>query len=215
MLEEYVYILCRLHEDDRDALMVLGQELLLLACSRCCRKRGGGRAPQHTGVLSLDHLPACSRDTLGHAVCSTKDTIALECLAWAIYNNQLGPGKSPSLSSYENYGQVLQCLVDKVFRGLQVCCPACTSAMFKPVERVKSVVTVPWKGPWAEKYPMTTDMQEEFTGGDQVAKGWEQPVDPEVNALKWMKECQRSYMDVQLDFWLLVRPLTDGGEESS
>ena len=31
--------------------------------------------------------------------------------------------------------------------------------------------------------------------------------------MKWMKEHQRSYRDVQLEFWLLLRPLTDGGEE--
>ena len=30
-----------------------------------------------------------------------------------------------------------------------------------------------------------------------------------------MKEHQRSYRDMQLDFWLLLRPLTDGGEEST
>ena len=78
MLEEYVYILGRLHEDNQDGLMVLGHELFLLACSRCCRKRGGGRAPCFPAVLSLDHLPACSIDTLEHAVHSSKDTIALE-----------------------------------------------------------------------------------------------------------------------------------------
>ena len=33
--------------------------------------------------------------------------------------------------------------------------------------------------------------------------------------MKWMKEHQCSYCDVQLDFWLLLRPLTDGGEEST
>ena len=167
------------------------------------------------GTLSLDHLPACSRDTLEHAVHSTKDTIALDCLAWAIYDNQLGPGKSPSLSSFESYGQVLQCLVDKAFRGLQVHCPAHTSTMFKPVERVKSVVTVPQKSLWTEKYPMTRDVWEEFAGGDQMARGWEELLDPEVDALKWMKEHQHSYTDAQLDFWLLLLPLTDGGEESS
>ena len=48
-----------------------------------------------------------------------------------------------------------------------------------------------------------------------MARGWEQPLDPEVNAMRWMKEHQCSYMDMQLDFWLLLRPLTDGGKESS
>ena len=33
--------------------------------------------------------------------------------------------------------------------------------------------------------------------------------------MKWMKEHQCSYRDVQLDFWLLLRPLMDGGEEST
>ena len=31
--------------------------------------------------------------------------------------------------------------------------------------------------------------------------------------MKWMKLCQRSYRDAQLEFWLLLRPLTDGREE--
>ena len=192
-----------------------GHKLLLLTYNRCCRKRGGTRAPCCPGMQSLDHLSACARDTLECAVCSTKDTIALECLAWAIYDNQLGPWKSPSLSGFESYRQVLQHLVDKVFRGLQACCLACTSAVFKPVERVKLVVTVLQKAPQTEKYPMTRDEWEEFAGGDQVARGWEQLLDPGTDALKWMKEYQCSYTDAQLDFWLLLRPLTDGGEESS
>ena len=78
MLEEYEYIRFGLCVDDQDELMVLGHELLLLTCSRCCRKRGGGRASRHPAALSLDHLPPCSRDTLEHAVCSSKDAIALE-----------------------------------------------------------------------------------------------------------------------------------------
>ena len=73
-----------------------------------------------------------------------------------------------------------------------MCCPACTSAMFKPIERekVKSVVTVSQKAPQTERYPMTRDVQVEFVGGDQAAREWEQPLDPEVDTLKWMKEHQ-------------------------
>ena len=66
-------------------------------------------------------------------------------LVWAIYDNQLRPGKSLSLSGFESYGQVVQCLVDKVFKGIQMLCPVCTSAMFKLVERLKLVVTKPHK----------------------------------------------------------------------
>ena len=64
MLEEYVYILAQLCVDDQDRQMVLGHKLLLLACSRCCRKRRGGQRSHRTGPQLLDHLPACALDTL-------------------------------------------------------------------------------------------------------------------------------------------------------
>ena len=48
-----------------------------------------------------------------------------------------------------------------------------------------------------------------------MAGGWEQPLDPEVDAMRCMKEHQCSYTDAQLDFWLLLRTLTDRGEELS
>ena len=163
MMEEYMYIWSKLPVDDRDGQMVLAHELLLLACSRCCRKRGGGQGPHHVGAQPLDSLPACSRDTIECAACPTKDTIASECLAWAMYDNQLELGKPPSLSGMESYGQVLWCLVDKVFQGLQAHCLTCTSAMFKSEkEQVKSVVTVPQKPPWPERYSMMIDVQKEF-----------------------------------------------------
>ena len=68
---------------------------------------------------------------------------------------------------------------------------------------------------FAGAYSTMKDMWKEFMGGDQVAREWVQPLNPKTQALKWMKEHQHSYMDAQLDFWLLLRPLTDGGEESS
>ena len=48
-------------------------------------------------------------------VCLPRDTIALEHLAWVVYDNQLAPGRSPALSGLESYGQVLQHLVDQAF----------------------------------------------------------------------------------------------------
>ena len=158
MLEEYVHILGWLCEDNRNGHMVLGHKLLLLTCSRCCSKRGGGRGSCQPSVLSLDCLPACSTDTLEHAVCMSKDTTSLEHLAWAVYDNLLAPRKSPSLSGYESYGQVLQCLVDNAYRGLHIHCPVCTSALFKPEGRLKSMVTVLWRSPQARKFPMMRDM---------------------------------------------------------
>ena len=76
-------------------------------------------------------------------------------------------------------------------------------------------------------YTMTRDVREEFVGSysalreKQSVTGRDQllaptpPVNPNIQGMKWMKECQRSYHDMQLDFWLLLRPLTDGGEEST
>ena len=212
MLEEFVYILGCLHEDDRDGCVVLGHELLLLTCSRCCSKRGGGRGSCCSSVLSINLLPACSSDTLEHTVCMSKDTMSLECLAWAVYDNLLVPRKSLSLSGFKSYGQVVQCLVDNVYRGLHSHCPACTSALFKTAGRLKSVVMVLWKSPQARGFPMMKDMWEEFAKEDQATGG---QLDPAVNALKWMWEWQCSYTDEQLSFWLLLWPLTDGGKVSS
>ena len=189
--------------------MVLGHELLLLACSRCCRKRGGGKGSCCPATLSNDHLHACSTDTLEGTMCVSKDTI-LEHIAWAVYDNLIAPMRTPVLSGYESYSQVLQCLLDNAYQGLHMCCLPCTSAMFKPEGRVKSVVMVPRKSP--QKFPMMRDIWEEFTKEDQATGG---QLDPVVGALKWMKEHQHLYTDAQLNFWLLLRPLTDGSEAST
>ena len=54
-----------------------------------------------------------------------------------------------------------------------------------------------------------------FVGGDQATKECVQPLNPQTQALKWMKECQHSYTDGQLDFWLLLWPLANGGEDQA
>ena len=72
---------------------------------------------------------------------------------------------------------------------------------------------------------MTWDVREESMGSYSAFKekqdiaGRDQSYAPmcpvDTQGMKWMKERQRSYRDVQLEFWLLLRPLTDGGEEST
>ena len=171
MLEEYVYILGQLCEDDRDGCMVLGHELLLLGHSRCHIKRGGSRGLCQSSALSLKLLPACSLDTLECTICVSQDTASLKRLAWAVYDNLLGPGKSPVLSGYERYGHVVQHLVDNVYRGLHSHCLACTSALFSTGARLKSVVTVPQKSPQAREFPMMRDIWEEFAKEDQAIGG--------------------------------------------
>ena len=46
MAEEFTFILCHLRKDDQDGALVLGHELLLLARSCCCQKRGSRRVVQ-------------------------------------------------------------------------------------------------------------------------------------------------------------------------
>ena len=93
-----------------------------------------------------------------------------------------------------------------------MCCLACTSAMFKPEGRLKSEVMVPQKSPQIGKFPMMRDVWEECAKEDQATG---EQLDPEVDALKWMKEHQCSYTDMQPNFWFLLQPLTDGSETST
>ena len=106
MIEEYTFILCHLSGDDLDGFLVLGHELLLLAHSQCCQERRGGQGSCCSGPAPLDRLPACTFETLEHAVCAA-DTIQLEHLAWAVFNNIMGPGETPPLFRLETYSQVL------------------------------------------------------------------------------------------------------------
>ena len=125
MLEEFAFILCHLRKDDQDGAMVLGHELLLLARSRCHRKRGSRRP----GATSLDKLPACSYQTLEHAMLAP-DTIQLERLAWAVFDNVMGPGEAPPLCGFETYDQIVRHLASKAYKGVHTRCPARTSASF-------------------------------------------------------------------------------------
>ena len=153
--------------------------------------------------------------------------IQLECLAWAVFDNIMGPGEAPPLSGLETYAQIIECLAGKAYRGQHVCCPARTSASFgaEATSRPRPGGPEPKKPGRPQCYSMMRDVRKEFAGlysalkekqdlvgGDQSSAPFH-PVDPNIQGMKWMKECQRSYRDMQLDFWLLLRPLTEGGEE--
>ena len=221
MVEEFAFILCHLSKDDRDGALVLGHELLLLAHSRCHWKRGSHRV----GATQLDRLPTCSFQTLECAML-VPDTIQLECLAWAVFDNIMGPGDAPPLCGFKMYDQIIRHLASKAYKGMHMHCPAHTSTSFGA-----EVTTVTVVNPESKKstrppcYTMTRDVREEFRGSYSAYKQKQdhaerhqsyaptRPVDPNTQGMKWMKECQRSYKDIQLEFWLLLRPLTDGSEE--
>ena len=46
-------------------------------------------------------------------------------------------------------------------------------------------------------------------------RGGDQPLYSKLDTMRWMKEHQCCYTNAQLNFWLLLRPLTDGGKEST
>ena len=221
MVEEFAFILCHLRKDDQDGAMVLGHELLLLARSRCRWRRGS----HHPGATPLDKLPACSYQTLEHAML-VPDTIQLERLAWAMFDNIMGPGEAPPLCRFETYDQIIRCLASKAYKGLHMHCLARTSALFGAeltTAKVENPESRKNTGPL--RYTMTWDVREEFRGSYSAYKEKQDiaernqsyapthPVDPNTQGMKWMKECQCSYKDIQLEFWLLLRPLTDGSEE--
>ena len=95
-------------------------------------------------------------------------------------------------------------------------CPACTSASFGT--EVTSTVVNPEarKSTRPPRYTMTRDVREEFRGLYSTYKEKQDiaerdqsytpthSVDPNTQGMKWMKECQRSYKDIQLEFWLLL-----------
>ena len=182
-------------------------------CSSCAadaiaREVGGRGSCQSSVRCPSTCLPACSLDTLEHTVHASKDTTSLECLAWAVYDNLLGPRKSLSLSGYESYGQVVQCLVDNAYRGLHSHCPVCTLSIIQLQEEDWSLwLLVPWKSPQAREFPMMRDIWEEFAKEDQVTRGhgWTLRSMP----LSGWRSRQCSYTDEQLNFWLLLWPLTD------
>ena len=199
MVEEFAFILCHLPKDDRDGALVLGHELL--AHSHCRRKRGS----RHAGATPLERLPVCSFQTLEHAVL-VPDTIQLERLAWAVFDNIMGPGEAPPLSRFETYNQIIGRLASKAYKGVHTRCLACTSTSFG-----MEVTTSKMESPDSKKrtgprcYTMTWDVREEFVGSYSAFKekqgiaGKDQlcapthPVDPNTQGMKWMKECQHSY----------------------
>ena len=166
MVEEFAFILCHLSKDDRDGALVLGHELLLLAHSRCRRKRGSRRA----GATPLDRLPICSFQTLEHTILAP-DTIQLERLAWAVFDNIMGPDEAPPLCGFETYDQIIRCLASKAYKELHMCCPAHTSASFGAEVTTSTVVNPESrKNTKPPRYSMTRDVREEFRGSYSAYK---------------------------------------------
>ena len=146
-----------------------------------------------------------------------------------MFDNIIGPGEVPPLSGSETYSKIVEHLAGRAYKGLHTLCPVRTSASFGAEATTRTRTGGPdlKEHGKPQHYSMTRDIRKEFAGsysalkvkqeraGEVGSSAQVQLIDPNTQAMKWMKECQHSYRDVQLDFWLLLRPLTDGGEESS
>ena len=150
IMEEFFYISHDLTEQDCDGRIVLSYKLMIEAEHWYRVKRGGGIGC-HRPSPSSGNAPPCSGDTLEHIAWSEPDSKTLERLVWSVYDGVLSPGPTPKLTGPKTYNQVTRWLAAKVFWGLQVHCPARTSAQFdepSPVRKVWSVglhATPKWK----------------------------------------------------------------------
>ena len=218
MVEEFAFILCHLCKDDQDGALVLGHELLLLVHSRCHRKRGSRRM----GPTQLDRLPACSFQTLECAML-VPDTIQLEHLAWAVFDNIMGLGEVPPLCRFETYDQIIRCLASKAYKGVHMCCPARTSTSFGAEATTATVVN-----PESRKstrppcYTMTRDVREEFRGSYSTYKEKQDSAERDHSYVSGGSQHPRNEMDEGTPMLLqghtigilaVLRPLTDGSEE--
>ena len=175
IMEEFFYISHELMDQDRDGRVVLSYELMIEAEHRFMVKWGGGvgcRCPSP----SSSNAPPCSWDTLECVAWSEQDSKTLERLVWSVYDGLLSPGPTPKLTGPETYNQVTRCLAAKVFWGLQVCCPARTSAQFdepSPVRKVRSVV---FAQPTSESARKTEAMNTatQKRGGRRKGELWEE-----------------------------------------
>ena len=189
-------------------------------------ERGSPRVVPHR-PNPLDRLPACTFQTL--ELCSVSGRHNLPGTpgmgsVWQYY----GAGRGTTTFRIRNIQPDHQMSSEAKHTRDCIHCPVHTSASFgAEVTRARPEGPDPKKLAKSQRYSMMRDVRKEFTGSYSTLKekqdgaGRDQssapmhPVDPNIQGMKWMKECQCSYRDVQLGFWLLLRPLTDRGKEST
>ena len=138
----------------------------------------------------------CTLKTLGCAIWAM-DTIQLERLVWAVFDNVMGPGKMPQLSGFKTYGQILRHLVDKAYKGLHMFCPVHTSTSFcaeVTTIRLKPGCPEPEKSARPERYSFTRDMRKEFTGSFSTFKDKQDSAGGIKHLEKWYKWQTQTFM---------------------
>ena len=215
IMEEFFYISHDLTDQDRNGRVVLSYKLMMEAEHRYRVKWGGGVRCCRP-LPSSGSAPPCSWDTQEHIAWSKPDSKMLEHLVWSVYNGVLSPGPTPKLTGPKTYNQVTRRLVAKVFWGLQVHCPARTSAQFdepSPVRKVRLVVFAQPPSESARKADVADMASPKREGTEEGAVGGDAEVDadPDIHPMAWMRNRQTCYDDEMINFWPLLHPLTDGG----
>ena len=215
IMEEFFYISHDLMDQDYDGRIILSYELMMEA-EHWFRVKWGGGIRCHCPSSSSGNAPPCSRDTLECIAWSEPDNKTLEHLVWSVYDGLLSPGPTPKLMGPKTYNQVTRCLAVKVFWGLQVCCPAKTSAQFdepSPVRKVRSVVFAQPPSESVRKREVMDTAPQKREGTEKGAVGGDAEVnaDPDIHPMEWMRNRQHFYDDEMIIFWPLLHPLTDGG----
>ena len=121
----------------------------------------------------------------------------------------MGPGEEPPLSGLETYNQIVRHLASTAYKGLHTHYPVCTSASFgMEITKARLEGPDPKNLAKSQHHPMTRKVRKEFGGSYFVLKEKQDdvgsyqssapmhPVDPNIQGMKWMKQCQHSYKDV-------------------
>ena len=175
-------------------------------------KAGVGHRMLPLLLIIFWQCPTMQWEMLECVAWSKPDSKTLECLVWSVYDGLLSPGPTPKLTGPESYNQVTRCLAAKVFRGLQVCCSARTSAQFDepPRAKVRSVVFAPPPSEIARKTEAMDTASQKVENAEEGAVGGEVGIDPDRHPMAWMCNHQHCYDDEMINFWPLLRPLMDG-----
>ena len=211
IMEEFFYISHILTQEDHNGRIVLGYKLMKEAEHQYRIKRGGGVghrcSPSHASSA-----PPCSREMLERVAWGKPDSKTLEHLVWSVYNGLLSRGPTPKLVGPESYNQVTRCLAAKVFRGLQVCCSARTSAQFDepPPPKVQSIILVPPQIKITRKTEAMDTASPKVEEAEEGAVVGELCLDPDKHPMAWMRDHQCWYDEEMINFWPLLHPLTDG-----
>ena len=107
-------------------------------------------------AISWQRFPM-PRDKLEDIAWNKPNSKTLECLVWSVYDGIPSPEPTLKLTGPESYNQVTRHLANKVFRGLQVCCPTHTSAQFDeptPVKVCSVVFATPPSGMPKSRRPL-------------------------------------------------------------